>query len=75
MHLFGFVFDFLSCDSYLEAEKFEEAVRDYDKVFQMDRTKGAGLIAPSVSVACTSMCLCVDALVCLKCPSFHVTLV
>ena len=31
---------YLYFDSYMDSEKFEEAVRDYEKICQLDRSRG-----------------------------------
>ena len=30
----------MACCSYMDTEQYEDAVRDYDKVYQTEKTKG-----------------------------------
>lgn len=36
--------------SYMDTEQYEEAVRDYEKVYQTEKTKGVSFLATVVSI-------------------------
>lgn len=47
----------LLCCSYMDMEQYEEAVRDYEKVYQTEKTKGENMNVP-FTLGCVSICSC-----------------
>lgn len=53
MRLLKLVFDSLS--SYMETEQYEEAVRDYEKVYQTEKTSGKRPFCPALETAASTI--------------------